>query len=221
MIVPCMSHAEAEEQPEPKDEFVEKFPEEGKVFYPSYFKVNGKLSSIENAPPAYIIKQVSGGYPLVGGHLLPKDRYFSISFEKGSDLGQVNATLGKLGEKLDLKIENREYEGDFLVVRLGEEGLSRKWELGAEETDAVRLGGIENVDEKSEVYRGYNATISEFLEQFAYEDEMPILNRTGFRRGYNFIFERNGEKRDEAIRKAGFSVTKENAKWGCLVISPK
>lgn len=221
MIVPCMSHAEAEEQPEPKDEFVEKFPEEGEVFYPSYFEVNGKLSSIKNAPPAYIIKQVWGGYPLVGGHLLPKDRYFSISLEKGSELGEVNVTLSKLGQLLDLKIENREYEGDFLVVRLGEEGLSRKWEPGAEESEAVRLGGINNDDGKSKIYRGYNATISEFLEQFAYEEEMPILDRTGFRRGYNFIFERNGEKREEAIRKAGFSVTKENTKWGCVVISPK
>lgn len=216
-----MSQAGAEEKPEPKDEFVEKFPEKGKTFYPSFFKVNGRLSGIENATPAYIIQQVWGGRPLVGGQLLPKDRYFSISFEKGSELEEVNATLGKLGKQLKLKIVNQQYEGDFLVVRLGEEGLTRKWEPAAEVSGTVLIGGVQDIDGKSKTYQAYGATINEFLQKFAYEDEMPILDRTGFRRGYNFIFERNGESREEVIRKAGFSVTKENTKWSCVVIRPE
>lgn len=216
-----MSQAGAEENPEPKDEFVEKFPEKGKLFYPSICEVNGSLSSIKNATPAYIIQQVWGGRPLVGGQLLPKDRYFSINFEKGSELEEVNATLGKLGKLLKLKIVDRQYEGDFLVVRLGEEGLTRKWEPAAEVSGVFLTAGVEDIDGNSKTYQGFGATVSEFLHTFACEDEMPILDRTGFHRGYNFIFERNGEKREEVIRKAGFSVTKENAKWDCVVISPE
>ncbi len=223
IVVSCVSYAEAEEKPEPKDVFVEKFPEEGKPFFPSIYKKDHSLSSIENAPPAYIIQQLCGGSPLVGGQLLPKDRYFSISFEKGSEREEVNATLGKLSELLKLKIVKRQYEGDFLVVRLGEEGFTRKWEPAAEVSGTFLTAGVdEDIDGNSKTYRGYGATISEFLDTFACEDEMPILNRTGFQRGYNFIFERNGESREEVIRKAGFSVTKEKTKWwACVVISPE
>lgn len=197
---------------EEKDVFVPEIVEAETKPFPFSSSVMGRWASFSKASPRFIINKLEPNRPIVGATLLPEDKYFSIKFSNEPPSNEH--LLEKLGGPLGLRIQIRPWEGEFLAVQLPASGIPAFWEPSSEEI----LSGIMPVEPIPALKKVVSQTPGMVLRELSHRTDSPLLDLTGLRRRYNFIFEDSPDDLEAAVRALGLHMKRRTLQFACIVV---